>query len=152
MTISVSSIDEYIQAVPGERREAFYRLRAVINDNLPRGFEECMSYNMPSWAVPHSLYPAGYHCKPEEPLPFLSVGNQKNYIGFYHHGMYARPDLLEWFQTEWQKLDIGKLDMGKSCVRLKKMNAIPYDLLGELCRQITPQEWIAVYEKRKKHQ
>lgn len=147
MTYQVKTVNEYIEAIPEERRAAFVKLLSTIKDNLPEGFEECLSYGGPAFSVPHSIYPAGYHCKPEEPLPFIALASQKHFIGFYHMGIYARPDLLEWFQKEWAKLDIGKLNMGKSCIRLKNMNKIPYKLLGELCTRISVQEWIETYEK-----
>lgn len=122
------------------------KLREVINQNIPQDFEEALSYGMPGWVVPHSLYPSGYHCKPEEPLPFLSLASQKNFIGFYHMGIYADNELTQWFQSEYAKVVPTKLDMGKSCVRLKKPEHIPYDLIGELCTKITAKRWIEIYE------
>jgi len=150
MTYDVSSVDEYIEVIPEEHRAAFQRLRELIRSNLPAGFEECLSYGVPAFSVPLSIYPAGYHCRPEEPLPFISLASQKSFIGLYHMGIYSRPDLLRWFEEEYSKLGIGKIDMGKSCVRLKKMDKIPYLLIGELCTKITAKEWIAVYEGRLK--
>ncbi len=151
MTYEASNIDEYIDQLPEDRKKPFSRLRSVILENLPEGYQECISYKMPSFAVPHSVYPAGYHCKPEEPLPFLSIGSQKNFIGYYHMGIYSIPELLDWFQTEWADRNLGKLDMGKSCIRLNKMDQIPYDLLGELASKVSVEEWIAIYEKMIKH-
>lgn len=150
MKYAVKTVEEYISRLPEERIDAFLKLRQVIMDNLPRGFEECISYGMPAFAVPHSLYPAGYHCKPDEPLPFISLGNQKNFIGLYHMGFYAFPQIAEWFEKEYMALNIGRLDMGKSCIRLKKMDRIPFGLIGELCRKISVEDWIAVYEKELK--
>lgn len=147
MTYDVKTVDEYVSRIPEERKEAFQKLREVIKANIPEGFEECISYGGPGFAVPHSIYPAGYHCKPEESLPFMGIASQKHFIGFYHMGIYSKPEILEWFQAEWAKLDIGKLDMGKSCIRLKKMDKIPYELLGELCTKITVQQWIETYEQ-----
>jgi uncharacterized protein YdhG (YjbR/CyaY superfamily) len=148
MTYEATTVDEYVAQIPEDRREAFTRLLEAARANLPKGFEECMSYGMPSFAVPHSIYPAGYHCKPDEPLPFLAIGNQKGHISFYHSGVYTDPDLLAWFESEWAKRDIGKLDMGKSCIRFRKMDRIPYDLLGKLCTKITVDEWVRRYEER----
>lgn len=150
MTIKAATIQEYIDQLPGERQEAFSRLRDTINENLPAGFKEVLGYNMPSWVVPHSHYPAGYHCDPKIPLPFLSIASQKNFIAFYHMGVYADPALLEWFQNEYPKHVKTKLDMGKSCIRFKKVTDIPYELLGELCSKITPDQWIELYEKNLK--
>lgn len=146
MNYKANTIDKYISLIPEERRVAFKRLHSVIKKNLPEGFSEVISYGSPAYIVPHSIYPAGYHCKPSEPLPFIAIACQKHFIGFYHMGVYANPDLLKWFQAEYAKLDIGKLDMGKSCVRFKNMNKIPYDLLGELVTKISVNEWIEVYE------
>lgn len=146
MNYKASSVDEYYELIPDDRKEAMLKLREVINSNIPKGFEEALSYGMPGWVVPHSLYPAGYHCKPEEPLPFLSIASQKNFIGFYHMGVYADNKLTQWFQEEYAKRVPTKLDMGKSCVRLKKPANIPYDLIGELCTKITAERWIEIYE------
>lgn len=146
MNYKASSVDEYYELIPDDRKEAMLKLREVINSNIPKGFEEALSYGMPGWVVPHSLYPAGYHCKAEEPLPFLSIASQKNFIGFYHMGVYADNKLTQWFQEEYAKRVPTKLDMGKSCVRLKKPANIPYDLIGELCTKITAERWIEIYE------
>ena len=147
MTYDANTVDEYVAQLPEDRKEPFSRLRSVILENLPDGFEEAMSYGMPGFVVPHSVYPAGYHCRPSEPLPFISIASQKNFIGYYHMGVYSMPELLEWFRTEWADRDLGKLDMGKSCLRLKKMDRIPYSLIGELSSKVTMEDWIAFYEK-----
>lgn len=146
MNYKASTPDEYIAVIPEERRAPIEKLRNVINQNLPDGFEECISYGMIGWVVPHSKYPAGYHCDPKLPLPFLSIASQKNFIGFYHMGIYADNQLTQWFQEEYAKVVPTKLDMGKSCIRLKKPENIPYDLIGELCSKITPEKWIELYE------
>lgn len=147
MTYEVKNVDEYIKAIPEDRQAAFTRLRAAIIENLPDGFVETISYKMPSYVVPHSIYPDGYHCKPETPLPFISIASQKHFIGFYHMGIYADPELLDWFQAAYADLNIGKLDMGKSCIRLKNPEKIPFDLLGELVSRISVEEWVATYER-----
>lgn len=146
MNYKASTPDEYIAVIPEERRAPIEKLRNVINQNLPDGFEECISYGMIGWVVPHSKYPAGYHCDPKLPLPFLSIASQKNFIGFYHMGIYADNQLTQWFQEEYAKVVPTKLDMGKSCIRLKKPENIPYDLISELCTKITPEKWIELYE------
>lgn len=141
---------EYLEGLPPERKAAMAELRKVINGNLPKGFEETMTYGMLGWVVPHSLYPAGYHCDPKLPLPFLSIASQKNFIAVYHMGVYADPPLLKWFTGEYAKQVKGKLDMGKSCLRFKKPEQIPFKLIGDLASKLTPKQWIATYEKNVK--
>jgi hypothetical protein len=132
--------------LPADRVDAMSKLREVIRKNLPKGFEETMQYGMLSYVVPHSLYPAGYHCKPTDALPFISLASQKNNISFYHMGMYAMPELLKWFTSEYPKHAKGKLDMGKSCVRFKKMDDIPFKLIGELVKKVKVKDWVDCYE------
>lgn len=138
---------EYIDSLPEARREAINELRKVILKNLPKGFSEVMSYGMLGYVVPHSLYPGGYHCDPKQPLPFMSIASQKDFVAVYHMGVYSDKKLLTWFTKEYAKHSKAKLDIGKSCIRLKKVDQIPYKLIGELAAKITPQEWIAMYEK-----
>ena len=123
------------------------KLRAVILKNLPEGFEETMNYGMIGYVVPHTLYPEGYHCDPKLPLPFINLASQKNYIALYHMGVYSDPDLLKWFKEAYADRVPTKLDMGKSCIRFKKPEHIPYDLVGELCSKVGTSEWISRYEK-----
>ena len=150
MKIDANSPDEYVEKVPEERRDSFKRLRQTVLDHLPAGFEEVMSYGMIGYVVPHSLYPDGYHCTPALPLPFMNIANQKNFIAFYHMGIYAEPELLEWFLSEYKALNLRKLDMGKSCMRFKKWEEIPFELIGQLVAKRSPQDWIAVYESQLK--
>ena len=147
MRIEARTPDEYIEHVPTERRAMFSRLRAAITDNLPEGFEETMSYGMIGYVVPHGVYPAGYHCDPTLPLPYMSIASQKQFIGFYHMGIYAEPELLDWFVQEYNASNSRKLDMGKSCIRFKKWEEIPLELIATLVRKRTPQDWIEVYER-----
>lgn len=146
----MSAVQDYIDALEGERKEAIEQLRAVILENLPDGFEEAMSYGMIGYVVPHSKYPAGYHCDPKLPLPFLSIASQKSHIGFYHMGVYVDQELLEWFQKRYAEEVPTKLDMGKSCVRFKNTKHIPYDLLGELVSKMSAERWIELYEENVK--
>lgn len=148
MQIQAISPDHYIEQVPEDRQEPMKQLRAVIKDNLPEGFEECINYAMIGYVVPKSIYPAGYHCDPKLPLPFINLVSQKNYIALYHSCVYANEELMTWFKSEYPKHAKCKLDMGKSCIRFKRMDDIPYDLIGELCTKITVQEWIDIYEKQ----
>ena len=146
MQYQASTPEEYIAQIPEDRKAAFSKLRKIILEHLPDGFIEGISYGMIGYVVPHSLYPSGYHCDPKLPLPFLSIASQKNFVAFYHMGMYAKKDLLDWFVAEYPNHCKTKLDMGKSCVRFKKMDDIPYDLIKNLCKKMTPKEWITIYE------
>ena len=145
MKIEAQSVQEYLENLPEERKEPIEKLRKVISENLPNGFEEQLSYGMIGYIVPKSIYPKGYHCTPELPLPFLSIASQKNSINLYHMGIYADEKLLHWFQEEFPKHSKKKLDMGKSCMRFKKPEDIPYELIGELARKMTSQDWIEMY-------
>lgn len=146
MQYKASSVDDYISQVPGDRKEALTKLRDVINSNIPKGFEEGIGYGMVGYSVSHSLYPSGYHCTPELPLPFMGYASQKNSINLYHMGMYIRQELYDWFVAEYPKYSKRKLNMGKSCIRFKKPEDIPYELIGELASKIKVDEWIALYE------
>ncbi len=150
MRIEASSVEDYVSKVPDERKEVISKLRQVIASNLPEGFIEQMSYGMPGYVVPHSIYPGGYHCDPKLPLPFASFASQKNFVALYHMGLYANEELMKWFTEEYPKHCQRKLDMGKSCIRFKKMDDIPYDLIGELMSRMTVDEWVALYEKNVK--
>lgn len=150
MKIEANSPDEYVKAIPKERQDAFGKLRDVILSNLPKGFEECMSYGMIGYVVPHSVYPDGYHCDTKLPLPFMNIASQKNFVAFYHSGIYANEELKDWFISVYPKHCKLKLDMGKSCVRFKKVDQIPFDLIGELVTKISVQDWIDLYESKVK--
>lgn len=145
MQIQASSPDEYVTKLPPERQQPVQKLRKVISENLPKGFEETISYGTIGYVVPHSIYPQGYHCNPDLPLPFMSVASQKNYIALYHSGVYADKKLEEWVKEEFQKKSV-KLDMGKSCIRFKKPDEIPYDIIGKLVKKISPSAWVKLYE------
>lgn len=150
MKIAASTVQEYLQNIPEERKPYFNRLRDVIVENLPEGFEETLQYGMVGYVVPLATYPDGYHCKPSEPLPFAHIASQKNFIALYHSGIYASKDILDWFVAEYPKHCTRKLDMGKSCVRFKKIEEIPYELIAELMQKISAQDWIDIYEKNVK--
>lgn len=136
---------QYIEQLPDDRKKVIKELRRVITQNLPKGFMETMSYGMIGYVVPHKLYPNGYHCDPKQPLPFMGIASQKNYITLYHMGMYANEQLLQWFTREFPKHSSTKLDMGKGCIRFKKPEHIPYQLIGELVKKMSVDEWIEVY-------
>lgn len=146
MQSTAATPKEYIENLPEERKEAVSKLREQIRKNLPAGFDETMGYGMLGYVVSFSVYPDGYHCDTSKPLPFMNLASQKNFVALYHMGIYADPELLEWFKTEYAKRVNTKLDMGKSCIRFKKMESIPYDLIGDLAGKMTAEEWIGVYE------
>lgn len=147
MTSNATTPEEYIAQVPEERISVMQKLRKTIKENLPKGFEETMNYGMIGYVVPHYIYPDGYHCSPELPLPFINIASQKNFIALYHSGIYASENLLNWFMGEYPNHVKTKLDMGKSCIRFKKIDQIPYELIAELVQKMTVQQWIEMYEK-----
>lgn len=151
MQSKAKTVDEYMVELPKERFDAINLLRDTILKNIPIGFVEEMNYGMIGYVVPHSLYPKGYHCNPTLPLPFINVASQKNFIAIYHMGIYANPTLLKWFIDEYPKYSSLKLDMGKSCIRFKKINAIPYQLIGKLVQKMTVNEWINCFESQLKN-
>lgn len=138
--------EDYIAQIPEERQAAMKKLRATIRKHLPKGFQETMSYGMIGYVVPHSIHPAGYHCDPKLPLPFMSIASQKNFIALYHMGLYADKALLDWFTKAYTEKVPTKLDMGKSCIRFKKPEHIPFDLIGELVGRMSVDQWIALYK------
>ena len=146
MKIDASSPDDYIRQLPDDRKLVISKLRSTILEHLPPGFAETMSYGMISYVVPHSRYPAGYHCDPKQPLPFMSIASQKNFISFYHMGIYASESLMDWFLDAWNSAGLKKPDMGKSCIRFKKPELIPFELLGNLAGKMSVADWIALYE------
>lgn len=147
MQSKATTVEQYIAELPEDRKNIISEIRKVFKKNLPKGFEEGMSYGMIGYFVPHKLYPNGYHCNPKLPLPFINVASQKNHIAIYHMGIYASKDLLKWFEGEWPKHSTKKLDMGKSCLKYKKADEVPLKLIAELATKVTPQQWIETYEK-----
>lgn len=141
------TVNGYLSGIPKERAEYFNKLRDTIVKNIPKGFEECMTYGMIGYVVPHKLFPAGYHCDPKLPLGFVSLASQKNFIALHHLGIYMSPKLLEWFIAEYPKHCKTKLDMGKGCIRFKKMEDIPYKLIAELIKKMTVKEYVSIYEE-----
>ncbi|WP_374658478.1 DUF1801 domain-containing protein [Inhella sp.] len=146
MQSQAPTIEQYLSELPPERQAPMRELHALLVKKLPKGFEACMNYGMIGYVVPHRLYPAGYHCDPKLPLPFMALASQKNSINLYHMGLYADPAILAWFQTEHAKASSKKLDMGKSCVRYKKPEDMPLKLLGELAGKMSVKDWVARYE------
>lgn len=151
MQSTAATPQEYVDSLPEDRKLAINELRKVILENLPTGFTEVMSYGMIGYVIPHSIYPEGYHCNPSLPLPFLNIASQKNFIAVYHMGIYANEDLMKWFTSEYSNYSKTKLDTGKSCLRFKKVDQIPFQLIGQLASKMTPQDWIGLYESRYKN-
>ena len=148
MDLNASSVADYISKVPVDKRPGIIRLREIIRKNIPKGFAETLNYGMIGYVVPHSVYPGGYHVNPKLPLPFINIAAQKNFIAIYHHGLYADPNLLHWFKNEYAKLSLNKLDMGKSCIRFKNPEKIPFELVGTLVSKMSVQDWIDLYESQ----
>lgn len=148
MQSKASTPKEYIAELPDDRKKILTELRNVITKNLPKGFKEVMNYGMIGYVIPHSLYPSGYHCDPKQPLPFMGIASQKNFIAVYHMCAYGDKDLSNWFREEYSKISKPKLDMGKSCIRFKKLDQVPFGLIGKLASKVTPQRWIEIYETR----
>jgi hypothetical protein len=147
MQSKATTPEQYLSELPEDRKEAMLKLRNAIKENLPQGFEEVISYGMLGYVVPHSIYPSGYHCNPKLPLPFINLASQKNFIALYHMGIYANKNLESWFVSEYPKHVKTKLDMGKSCIRFKKIDDIPFDFIGELAAKVSVEDWISNYEK-----
>jgi len=139
---------EYIAQLPEDRKDVVQKLRQTILDHIDSKFQECMNFGMLGYVVPFTIYPDGYHCNPKLPLPFMNLASQKNFIAVYHMGVYAKKEIYDWFITEYPKHTTAKLDMGKSCIRFKKMDAIPYALIGQLAAKLSADEWIAIYESQ----
>jgi Domain of unknown function (DU1801) len=150
MQSQAATIAQYLAELPEDRRASVTTLHDLIVKKLPKGFEPQMSYGMIGYVVPHRLYPAGYHCDPKLPLPFMALASQKNSINLYHMGLYADPALLAWFQADHAKASPRKLDMGKSCIRYRKAEDMPLKLLGELAGKMTVTAWVALYESQLK--
>ena len=146
MQYKAVSPEDYINQLPEDRKAPINKLRQVILDNMPKRIEEAMSYGMLGFVVPHSVYPDGYHCSPEFPLPFMNLASQKNFVAVYSMVLYAKKDVMDWFTSEYAKRCKYKLDMGKSCIRFKRMDDIPYDLIGELTAKVSTEDWIQLYE------
>ncbi len=147
MTSDAKTPQEYIDSLPDNRKSAMIKLRETIQQHIPKGFVEVMSYGMIGYVVPHTIYPDGYHCNPKLPLPFMNIASQKNFIAVYHAGIYSQPALLDWFVSEYPKYCKTKLDMGKSCIRFKKTAQIPFELIASLSSKMTPDQWIKIYEE-----
>lgn len=147
MKSAASTVSDYLNEIPENRKAIMHQLRDVIANNLPKGFEEGMSYGMIAYVVPLTVYPAGYHCNPQQPLPFLNLACQKNFVAVYHMGLFADNNLMSWFLNEYLMVNNTKLDMGKSCIRFKNIDTIPLELIGNLAAKLSVEQWIKLYER-----
>jgi hypothetical protein len=145
MISKAKTVDEYLASIPADRRAAIQRVREVILANLDKGYEEGMQYGMIGYYVPHSIYPAGYHCDPKQPLTYCALASQKNYMSVYLGGLYGDPEHEAWFRKEWSKTG-KRLDMGKCCVRFKKLDDLPLELVGRSVARLPLRKFINFYE------
>jgi hypothetical protein len=140
------TVDEYLKSLPPDRREVISAVRKVILANLPEGYEECMSYGMIGYVVPHRIYPAGYHCDPSLPLPFANLASQKNHMALYLMCCYGDKATDQWFRKAWAAAG-KKLDMGKSCVRFKKLEDVSLEVIGQVIARVPVKNYIARIEQ-----
>jgi hypothetical protein len=145
MQSKAATVAQYLKELPDDRREAIEAIRAVILKHLPKGYEEGMQYGMIGYYVPHTLYPPGYHCDPKQPLPFASLASQKNHMALYTMTVYSDPEVQAWFTKAWTAKG-HKLDMGKSCIRFKKLEDVPLDVVGQLMKKVSVKQYIQTYE------
>lgn len=145
MKSDAKTVEQYLDALPEDRREAIAAVRRVVLKNLPKGYEEGMQYGMIGYFVPHSLYPAGYHCDASQPVPFASIASQKNHMAIYMMCIYSDPAHLEWFVDAWKKSG-NRLDMGKGCVRFRKLENVPLDVVGQAIRRVPVKNFLEHYE------
>jgi hypothetical protein len=146
MQSSAKTVKDYLKELPADRREAINAVRGVILANLPKGYEECMSYGMIGYVVPHSIYPKGYQCNPKVPLPFVNLASQKNHMAFYLMCCYGDAKLKAWFEKAW-KATGKKFDMGGGCVRFKTLEDVPLEVIGELVAKLPVDVYIRRIEK-----
>jgi hypothetical protein len=146
MQSSAKTVQEYLKELPAERREAVNAVRGVILANLPKGYEECMSYGMIGYVVPHSIYPKGYQCNPKVPLPFVNLGSQKNHMSLYLMCCYGDPKSKAWLEKAWKSAG-KKFDMGSGCLRFKKLEDVPLEVIGELVASMPVDVYIRRIEK-----
>jgi hypothetical protein len=147
MQSKAKTVSRYLAELPADRRKAIEQVRKMILKNLPKGYEEIMQYGMIGYAVPLSIYPAGYHCAKDTPLPFISLASQKNNMALYMFCLYVDKQDAARFQKEY-KASGKKLDMGKSCFRFKKLEDLALDVIGKAIARTPVKKHIEVYEKR----
>ncbi len=145
MQSKAKTVDQYLASLPADRREVLEAVRAVVLKNLSKEYEEGMQYGMIGYFVPHSVYAPGYHCDPKQPLPFAGLASQKNHTSMYLMCAYNDPGHQAWFRAAWAKTG-KKLGMGKACIRFKKLDDVPLQVIGEAIRRIPAKKFIEHYE------
>ncbi len=149
MQSKASTVADYLASLPEGRRAAVSAVRAVILANLDAGYSEGMQYGMIGYAVPHSVYPKGYHVDPRQPLGFAALASQKQHLSLYLmslHGGPADDPHLAWFLAAWKKSG-KKLEMGKACIRFKRVEDVPLEVIGEAIRRMPARKYIERVEK-----
>jgi Domain of unknown function (DU1801) len=149
MQSKAASVEQYLSALPADRRAALEAVRKVIRANLDKEYEEGMQYGMISYYVPHRVFPAGYHCDPKQPLMFAALASQKNYMSMYLMCVYGHGPSSEWFREAWAKAG-KKLDMGKACVRFKRVEDLALDVIGEAIRRVPVKTYLHQYEEARR--
>ena len=145
MAAKPTTVKEYLDSLPEDRRKALRKVRAAVNKGLPKGYKEGIQYGMLGWFIPHRVYPAGYHCDPKQPVPFAGLASQKNYMSLYLMCIYGDEKHKGWFEKEWKKSG-KKLDMGKSCIRFKKVEDLPLEVITEAVSRVPVDKFLAHYE------
>jgi uncharacterized protein YdhG (YjbR/CyaY superfamily) len=146
MQSNAESVEEYLEELPPDRREAIGTIRDVINEHLPQGYVEQMEWGMVSWVVPLADYPNTYNGRP---LTYVSLASQKNHMAVYLLGLYQEAPEEAWFRQQYADRGM-RLDMGKSCVRFKRLDEVPLDVLGEVIARIPVGAFVARYEDSRK--
>lgn len=145
MQSKATTVNAYLSELSPDRRASIEAVRKVILANLDHDYEEGIQYGMIGYFIPHRIYPAGYHCDPKQPLPFVGLASQKNHMAVYMMCLYGDGSLTTWFQSEWKKTG-KKLDMGKSCIRFKTSDDLALDVIGEAIRRVPASKYIEIYE------
>lgn len=149
MQSKAATVAEYLKELPADRREAISKVRSVIRKNLPKGYAECMSYGMIGYVVPHKIYKPGYHCNPSQPLPMACLASQKNYMTLHLSAIYMNTVSEQWLREEFEARG-KRLDMGKGCIRFKKLEDLPLDVIGQAIARVPVADFIMYYEDARK--
>lgn len=142
---NAETVEDYLAQLPDDRRDAIAEVREAVLANLPDGFVEAMSFGMIAYEVPLETFPDTYNKKP---LMYAALASQKNHMAVYLTSVYADPDLETWFRAEYEATG-KKMDMGKSCVRFKKIDNLPVDLIGEAVAKLSLDDFLETYRKVK---